>query len=80
MKRCKFINEPEVQWFRYPLRDGGQTYSNPSAEQLDALGYFRLVDTPRGEESPDFVLLPSYRVEGNTVVRSWSYEPLAQLP
>lgn len=74
MKRCKYISESQVCWLRNPLREDGRVFCNPTPAELDRLGYFPLIDSPRGVARKGFVQLPHYRLEGERVVRTWVYE------
>lgn len=80
MKRCKYINEFHVVWFRNPLQVDGLAYSNPTSEQLDALGYMPFRDSLKPDERQGFVLAPRYHVAGGEVIRKWEYEKEEKLP
>lgn len=80
MKQCKLINEYTVKWLRNPLRENGLVYANPTKDQLVALGYLPLTDSPRGEERPGFVQVAHYHAEAASIIRTWTYEPETELP
>lgn len=73
MKRCKYINEGAVVWLRNPLRENGRVFCNPAPAELDSLGYFLLIDSPRGECRPGYVQVPCYQLGDSCVVRTWVY-------
>ena len=80
MKRCKFINEFHVRWYHNPLKEENQTYSNPSQEQLEKLGYMPFRDTAKGESISGFVQIPHYHIEDCVIIRTWKYELESELP
>ena len=75
MKRCRLLNEHEVRWLRNPLYEDGRVYCNPSTQLLESLGYWPLVDSPRGEERPGFVQMPCYQMVDSAIGRIWKYQP-----
>ena len=74
MKRCKYINAGAVGWLRNPLREGGRVFCNPTPEELNRLGYYPLIDSPRGEVRTGYVQVPRYQLGNTCVVRTWVYE------
>lgn len=80
MKRCKYINEYQVAWLRNPLREGGLVYSNPTPEQLKALGYMPFQDTMKPGSRLGFALTPRYHMADGEVIRTWKYEMEGELP
>lgn len=74
MKRCKYLNENQVQWVPGCLIAEGYCITNPSEETLERFGYSELVDSPRNPERSGMVQRAHYQLSGNKVLRTWYYE------